>query len=107
MSTRTTVADLESRFADFEQRFDFFLDNSPTPNADDYSDINLRVHAVKEATVRVRVIMPYETPLFVDEVLRVAAFLLGEQIAGETNIYNEHYHIDPAEVPQFNPTGIV
>lgn len=67
-----------------------------TIEPDDFSDIRFRSEAVKEATLRVKVIFPEGAEVngdYVDEVLKVASFLVGEPYAN-TNVtnYNDNYY---------------
>ena len=62
---------------------------------EEFDDLAYRAEAVKLATLRVAVIIDRETPGFVDDVLKVASFLLNEA-APTANVVNYvdqyHYH---------------
>lgn len=69
---------------------------SAAPEQDDLSDLRLRSEAVREATVRVKAIYPADVQInsdLVDEVIKVAAFLLGEPNGNApVNNYIDQYH---------------
>jgi hypothetical protein len=71
------------------------------PQSDSFEDIRYRSEAVKEATVRLNVIAgPFqELSSYVDEVLKVAGFLLGENSTAPVTIYNDHYHYNDTAAP--------
>lgn len=65
------------------------------PSEEDVSDIRLRSEAVKEATIRSRVIGDYTDPMFVDNVLKIAAFLMGENFSAPVYNFVDQYRVAP------------
>lgn len=100
------IAEVNDRFAQVHDGLARALENDDVIS--DREIMALRVEAVKEATIRLRVIgdsvsFGDDAPAYVDEVLKVASFLLAEQAtAAVVNNYNDHYHYDVTAAPAFS-----
>ena len=110
MTRKPTIADLQAyvdgEISSLDSRLQEVEDSlraaqTPGPGSDDSSDDDIlyRSKAIREATVRLNVIAgPFqELGPYVDEVLKIAGFILGENNTAPVTIYNDHYHYDTPE----------
>ena len=103
------TSSLDGRLQEVEGTLRAAMTPGPGVEPDNFEDIRYRAEAVKEATLRTKVIFDkakiieagaiYEvSPAFVDEVLKIAGFLLSENSTAPVTIYNDHYHYNDTTV---------